>query len=273
MCRLFFLIVAFISAIGFLPANSQSFTKNISVTVRDPKGNLINKAQVTYKGAVGKAVTRPTDANGIATFNILVLLTPVKGTITVNDGDLHKYKNIQIPITLTEYQNDYSVPVTFESGGLKTVLVKVKDSKGRDLEGAQVIYKAPNATQTKYTDGGGFASFEVTMVTSPMDAEISVADKQIMSGDLSAKATVTLTDAQDHYEVPFSLMSDYKNIIVKVNGDDGVLMGAKVRIKGANNTNDITGYTDANGIAKLEALLIAATAKLILVMSFSPHLD
>ncbi len=143
----------------------------------------------------------------------------------------------------------------------KTIHVTVTNATtGKPVSETEVTYRGLIGKQKQITNTEGKVTFEVTLLTSTMKATIELDDAR--GSLLSQRATkifITLTENQDVYEVAAIFQSSEKGITVLVTDADdnnNPLSNAKVTLVGKKDGRDESTYTDGNGRASFEVLLV-----------------
>lgn len=142
----------------------------------------------------------------------------------------------------------------------KTIYVIVKNSAtDKPVNETEVTYKDFNGTQRQITNSGGRVTFQVKLLTNPMEASIVLNDGILeILGGYNRKATkvnIELKEEQDVYEVEAIFHSNNKGIMVSVTdaGDNGnPLGGAKVTLSNVKAGKDDSNNTDGWGNVSFE---------------------
>ena len=252
-----FIISFFLVTVFFSISYSQSnYKKTINVTVTNSvTGKPMNETEVIYKGLLGIGKqTQTTNAEGRATFEVTLLVTPMNTSIELNDGSYPTREPTKIPVTLSEGQDVYNVSATFKSSNKGiTVMVTDEDDNNQPIFNAKVTFENVNDSRNKinYTDATGSTFEEITMVGDNKAVPILI-EKE---GYKPYKITVQLSYKSGLNTVSAPLKKDKstKRLNVKVVSlpDKSPVVGANVTANGKDFEDHFTGSTDDAGVASI----------------------
>ena len=256
------------TASGTITASNGASSTTITVTARDPFGNLIEGATVVLAATgTGNALTQPTtttNASGVATGTLSatgagdkVVSATIAGTAVTQTAVVSV-----IPAEVSAGQSTVAAPGSISAGnGVATITVTARDPFGNPIEGATVLLVATGAGNTLTQPGTTNASGITTGALSATTAEAKIVSATINGTAITQTAAVTVipdevSAAQSTVSAaPGSITAGSGVATITVTARDpsgNPIEGATVVLAATGSGNTLTqplGPTSASGVA------------------------